>query len=351
MNLYLSHTSALECWRFVPRLRDSAGGCLRFSGPQDETSSPYPSAVDIERLRQSGFGFLSMPVHLAVGDTACRSRHKLAVSHVCSDALPDGSFVKVAEGVFAAAPELCIVNMASVYARPKLLELCFEFCGSYGLDPGSAKGFVKRDPLTSIAKLESALVTLKGVRGSAAVGRVLRYVLPGSESPMETVLALLLSLPSRFGGYGLPAPVLNHRVEVAGRARAMTDKSHLRCDLCWPEANLVCEYDSDWAHTGSDHIAVDASRRAALMYMGMQVVTATRLQVMCLSETDRIARVLAQRLGVSLRIRKSDWRQCQARLRAQLLSFARKTSDEYAGCGTNLSNAKVPNKGEVRPNF
>ena len=139
---------------------------------------------------------------------------------------------------------------------------------------------------------------------------------------METVVVLLLCLPTHFGGYGLPIPVLNYRVKVSGHALTITSKSHLRCDLCWPEFNLCVEYDSDWAHTGSDKIASDASRRIALTYLGMQVVTATRKQVKNSIEMDRVAVVLAQQLGVTLRTRKPDWRKVQMQLRAQLLDFS-----------------------------
>ena len=221
-----------------------------------------------------------------------------------------------------ASPSLLIVQLASGLPRPKLMERCFELCGRYRLMPANPKGFIKADPLISINEALQWITQLESVRGKAAARNALRYVHPNAESPMETVLVLILCLPTRFGGYGLPAPMLNYRIDMTGRAREMTDKSHVRCDLCWPDANLVAEYDSDWAHTGSERIASDASRRAALTYVGMHVVTITRKQIMNVIEMDRIAKVLALQLGVSLRTRKPDWRQAQLKLRGQLLDFS-----------------------------
>jgi very-short-patch-repair endonuclease len=96
-----------------------------------------------------------------------------------------------------------------------------------------------------------------GVIGSAELPRVLALANPLAESPMETRIRLALVLA------GLPAPVVQHRVQGFGR-------SH-RLDLAYPEVLLAIEYD------GADHLDPDRARRdlereALLTWLGWTVL-------------------------------------------------------------------------------
>ena len=143
--------------------------------------------------------------------------------------------------------------------------------------------------------------------GNSSCARGLRgTVLPNAASPMEARLGLMLSMPRRLGGYGLPPPRLNLRFDVEGEARRVSDKRFYRGDLCWEEARVALEYDdSDAAHTGSERIAADTKRRNALVYMGVTVLGVTRRQAFDFGELDKVACILAKLLGVTLRERRS----------------------------------------------
>ena len=78
--------------------------------------------------------------------------------------------------------------------------------------------------------------------------RALGFVMENAASPMETVLALLLCLPYRLGGYGIEKPQFNYRVDVPTHIRKLADRRYCECDLCWPGSNLAAEYDSARYH-------------------------------------------------------------------------------------------------------
>lgn len=281
-----------------------------------------PCASDVELLARGGFACLSMPVHLLVPRASDRRRLKRATCHACSEALVPGSILRIARDVCSASPELCFLHLASSLTLPRLVRLGFELCGSYRLSASNPAGFVKGDPLTSVAELGRFLEAAGSARGAVLAKRALGYVLDGSASPMETILVMLLCLPPRWGGYGLPAPRMNARVDVTKRARMASARGYYVCDLLWPAQNVAVEYDSDAYHTGAERIASDASRRNALSYLGIAVVTVTRAQVLDCGGMDKTARAIAKLLGKRLRFDDRTWKPARLALRRELLSFS-----------------------------
>ena len=109
---------------------------------------------------------------------------------------------------------------------------------------------------------------------------------------------MCLSLPCNLGGFGLPRPVLNHRLNLTRSEQVVAGRSFVKCDLYWENGNLGVEYDSDREHTGSDRISSDAARRGALAFANTTVITITRRQYNNLSQMTAIAKELAKLLGV-----------------------------------------------------
>ena len=137
---------------------------------------------------------------------------------------------------------------------------------------------------------------------------------------METAVQLLLCMPTRLGGYGLPMPQANVRLAVPVDLRRMAGRSEVVPDLVWPSARVVVEYDSDQNHVGAERIASDARRRSALLGMGFDVVTITNAQVRSVSEFDQLARMLAGLLGKRLSITRADFARKRDQARFLLLS-------------------------------
>lgn len=124
---------------------------------------------------------------------------------------------------------------------------------------------------------------------------------------MEVAAALLLCLPCALGGCGLPRPQLNRRIDIGLQGAAVTGSRFFRCDLYWPEKRVALEYDSNDHHLRADESAADSARRNALAFLGVSVVTMTTCHLYSPSETDRVVRVLARHLGITLRPRVASY--------------------------------------------
>ena len=323
----LSHDTALEYLR-----------ALGWRGVADSRLLPeFPADMHVRRLKPGGGGSvcgrrletllegklrgLVVPIDVLVDDPAERRNSSLLRCHVWNRPLPERSFIDIGDGVFVSAPELCFMQMCKNYEVTELVRLGYELTGSYSLmNRGCAWGlywlaastaddgegwpwsevradsaiwpniigwlrerhvptFCQRPPLVSIGRLRRYAELARGFYGRGRALRALKYVVPGSASPMETALVMLLCLPCSLGGYGLPLPVMNHHVGQNMPRDSIAGKEYYVCDLYWPDAGLDVEYDSDLCHTGPDRIADDSARRDALKELGVDVITVTWQQI------------------------------------------------------------------------
>ena len=207
------------------------------------------------------------------------------------------------------------MQMASVWSLPKLIELGYEFCGTYDVSNGQVRECL---PLTSVDKLLAYAESAGLVYGRKKALRALRYVSNGSASPRETILAMSLCLPYALGGYGLPMPSLNHRVNLNARARRIAGRKYLVCDLYWPDAKLDVEYDGE-LHVEAERVSKDSMRRDALLSMGIKVVTITNWQLNDGGELNALAHVAAECLGKRLRYKDPGFTRAHLALRNELL--------------------------------
>lgn len=145
------------------------------------------------------------------------------------------------------------------------------------------------------------------------------FVMENAASPMETVLALLLCLPYRLGGYGIEKPQFNYRVDVPTHIRKLADRRYCECDLCWPGSNLAAEYDSARYHLDPERQESDARRRGTLVSLGFTVLTVSRKQVMDGGAFNRLARQIANLTGKRLRYVDPEFTRAHLALREELL--------------------------------
>ena len=222
------------------------------------------------------------------------------------------------------SPEFCLLQMAEQLSLVRLIELGYELCGAYSIphpdDPiAPNRGFYKRKSLTSVNKLKTFLESIPGVNGHQKLFRSLRYILDGSASPMETKLAMFLTLPYMLGGYGFDLPELNKRIDLPKTARREFNKDFYVCDIFWPKEKIAVEYDSDQQHTGSDRIASDSKRRNVLTSLGIRVTSVTKQQLFSSVELDRIAKVISKQMNKRLFPSKNNFAAANRELRKQLL--------------------------------
>ncbi len=209
--------------------------------------------------------------------------------------------------------------MAQLLSFVDTIQLGFELCGTYAKGNAASEGVPARNPLTTPMHLRRYIERYHARSGTQRAVHALRYILPGSASPMETVLAMLLHLPKRYGGYGLPAPKLNYPVETTQTHFGERQARQRICDLIWPDKLVAVEYDSDLHHRDDQSIARDSIRRVELENANVSVVTVTRAQVFNLTRMDEVAGLLFKLLGVRFQKPSVHWRAEQRRLRDELI--------------------------------
>lgn len=316
MSILLSNISAMEFWRYAAHARrmPPASAWRVLNKPLGR-----PSCGEVASLAEGGFPFLSKPVHLLVESKIARCRCCGVRCHVAPSDFFWRHVVRLAKGIYVVPPATCFFELSSALPLPNAVETGFELCGQYACAIGGFDKLAKRPPLADVDDLRRAFERLGSTRGVGAARQAARFVRNGSRSPMETVTVVLLCLPVKLGGYGLPFPLMNAAVTISAKDRAFVKKSYYECDLYWPEAKFAIEYDSNLHHTGATRIAEDASRRTDLAYLGIEVATLTQQQVCDLREMDRVARLLAKRLGRRLRMERLNPSGVQDSLRNLLL--------------------------------
>lgn len=308
MDPVLSHISALEYWRSV-RI-----GSRSFRAVED--AIPLLDGVpNKDALAEPGPWWLSRPLHVLVGGSVTRRSSSQVASHVQSTPLPARSVLDTCNGFCVCSPELCFLQMATIMTLPKLIELAFEFCGTYDTNVDDVRSCM---PLTTVEKLAAFAERAGQIRGRVKALRALRYAANGSASPRETILTMVLSLPYVLGGYGIEMPLLNYRIDLGKREQRIAGRAYLVCDLYWPAAKLDVEYDGG-LHVDVDRVSKDSMRRDALVAMGITVLTVTNWQLNDGGELNGIAHVIAGRIGKQLRYRDPKFTQANRALRKELL--------------------------------
>lgn len=240
---------------------------------------------------------LSVPLQLIVWRREDRRRTAISQSYALNtqDGLHPGFLVE--RGLFVSTPEFTFVQMASVLDEEKLLFLGCELCGRYGMAPE----LFLREQSCSAQLLRSQASALRRVHGYRRALGIATRVLDGAASPMEVALALIMCEPRDCGGYGLEGLRLNASIPVRGRARNLWVDDHITPDIVWEEGKAIIEYDSALHHTAAERIASDALRRDVLIEMGYRVITVTATHMGNFHDLERIASIVASRLGTSVK--------------------------------------------------
>lgn len=313
-DVFYGYGTALAYWRTRqmdlasrrPPVRTDADLASRYAAAHAVRTGRFAGEDVLACLAPARFPEPEPPAHIVVPQVGVRSQSKLLACHVWRPPLPPDAFASLDPATHIASPPLCFVQMAALLDVGRLALLGLELCGGYALDPCDPKGFRRRDPLARREELLAATERCRGVRGVKRARRALAFVADGSASPMESAVVALLCAPRAIGGYGLPLPLLNHRIDLSGDSGAMSGSAFFSCDLFWPDGGVAVEYDSDMFHTGSERIARDSERRNALSYLGISVVTVTRRQVMSAVGCDRIAHLLEKHLGIAGRAERAS---------------------------------------------
>lgn len=330
MKLYIGYTTAAYAWlmaRMDGRELDGFSRCsaLNFCPATAQQARAFDT---------SPFEVEGLPIHVMVPEAELRCLPSLFTYHVCSFSFPDDAFVDVGGGLRLASPELCFLQMGTLMSLAEQIKLGNALCAlhSYAIEP-DGRNARRAVPLTTVARLRAFVLKAKGSRGYKQSLSALKHVVERVASPIENILAMLLCLPKKMGGYGFPKPIPNCQVPLSKEAAQIIGYDNCYCDLGWPDCRLDVEYDSDFEHTGSERIAKDARRRNALQMMGYQVNVIGRIQFNDVHGFDSEARAIAKALGVRFVKTTSQQMEKKIELRKRLVTWS---SGAYVNLDANL---------------
>lgn len=314
MSIFLHGHTAYSYWQRADSIAAEAAleNAVGNKMMLDASASPN----DVRRLAEL-FPEMPAPYHLLVCSTKSRRPLDEAVMHTCTQALPRRSYREIADNVYAPCPELCFLQMARRNDLLRLVRAGYRLCARYCVQRDSRDGTTvlrERAPITTPEAITKYLDRAESVHGAILARRASKHVLGNAASPPEIDLAMKLSLPHRLGGFGLPHPVLNKRIELQARVRGIADKQWHEADLLWPDAKLVIEYDSDQFHRESSRFDEDAAKRTTLESMGYRVITVTNAILKNPHSLERVALSASKQLGVRMRFQGRGFEEMQRAL-------------------------------------
>lgn len=233
--------SALEILRSSGRLAPEILEKPR-TGKVDGCGVP-PGAMLADDLAR--YGITSAPCHLLCEQKSGHAPRGVS-RHTHRSPLPSRALIALDRETLVASPELLFLELAASreFDDIEVLQIGYELCGTYVLDAGisSWDGFTNTDaPLTSAAKIKRFLERCTGLNGVKRARKLIEYVADGAHSPMETITALIVSLPHRFGGMGLGDIALNRCIKVSDGLRWV--------DILIKGSSVGLEYKGRKAHT------------------------------------------------------------------------------------------------------
>lgn len=298
-------------------------------------------------------GIRRRPIELLVPSKSSSSRGKLARFHVWTDFFPERSFVRVHQRVFVSTPYFTalqlamarrtdgltraeaeasareetrirnelgmaeqtasaedLVRWANIARFVRATQVLCDFMGTYRFvadeDKSSAADssiVYGTKPMVTSQTFDTYVQELGSSKGVMRAREVAKTAYARLASPMETMLALMLTLSVSMGGFGLPRPEVNVAVPGLGEAPLLVSQETIIADLCWSDQKLIVEYYGWDEHfgAGSRKVGDDMARANSLCALGWNVLQVTYEHVRTLAGVSLLARQVAHLLGVSLR--------------------------------------------------
>lgn len=296
--------------------------------PRRTRVTKVPASVEMSRARRLPPELSERSARLDLCVSRQSGRHFIdgATCHLMTGHYPVGSFFELGEGVLLPCPELTFLQMARVLDDDLLVLYGYELCGYFAHDVGE-HGFCNRPALTSVARIEGYLDRLERGRAERGEGvpwglrrarAALARVCDGAASPEEAVTSMVLTMPRRRGGYGLPCARLNACVPLRPRTARLFGIDEFVCDLSWDGRGLVAEFQGS-QHKPRSRSSYDRRKGNVLGEDGWTVVEVDRSMLGRAALMDEVAKSIA--VGLGLRWRRPDAKTAtrQARLRNRLL--------------------------------
>ncbi|GEM_PF-1309207 len=356
MAIFLSHESAIEMLCHLRADSDVRGDISGWNATCDkkllgnavhtkrglDAMSPHADRL-LERLTK--------PLHVLVAKKGHVTMSDVLHPHLWTGDVGRRAFIDLGNDVYLSSPAFVFLQMASRLSVVELIMLGMMFCGYYAPSPDfgrskhtqtldmpledlhkqmvcSSQSF-ELEPICSERTLSHFIERHPNVHGAKAARAALPWVRNNSASHMESALYLLLCLPVRMGGYGLPKPLLNPKVRIVQQS----GERICYPDLYWKTPSIDMEYASDWAHASVSANYLDSRRMTAIVCNDIDYLSITTGQLRRPTDVDDAARGLAKKLGHRIRNANSVWESKRAQLRQEVLPQDFERNAAFDGIG------------------
>lgn len=311
MTICICDISALEVYRSHGRLiPDLLEG--RRTSKLDDCGLPSPMALEDDLYP---LGARTQPYHLAFGNRNQAKQRSDILRRTYLAPLPKNAFIRIKKNVLISSPELLFIELAShkEYDEIDLALFGYELCGTYVLDEDddSWDGLISTAvSLTNKQRIARMVEGLAGRPGVARARKALELFADASNSPMETILALLVNLPHRLGGLGLGPIVMNKKVKTSTGDRWV--------DVYFEGCNVGLEYKGREPHS-IEKVGRDDRRQNKLVGSGVTILNVWYEDLKDAHLFSQLAQDIFNALGIRQRIRSRGFAQSQKLLRMRLM--------------------------------
>ena len=335
----LSHDTAIKFWlnsKHNPTLYSKVDSKML-----EKCCSFLPDIVAdssiINESKESGYlcspyaQYKNVALHLLLPNKSKRQNYAKVNNHVSSSEMPRSVLYKISDDVLVVSPEFALLQTCASKTIPEIVKIACELNATFSAvdyEPASsdiddthidqarfAGKLLQREPASSVESMNRLAESVVSFHGIKKFRRAVEHVPSGSAaSPMEISLALLLSLPSGYGGFGLPKPKFNADVLLSEDAAGIYGHSKCVCDLLWEERKVDIEYNSDAMHANTVQMLRDSERALALECDGYRVVSVTKQQLFDRARAMRVACQVGKMLGRRVRIQRKDFDVLQMQL-------------------------------------
>ena len=369
MAVIICNISALEYYRTPPQARDVqlSADCAGTRSLPSNIATPQTNASDaIIALHRNIYGRLkglSFPIHIATTSNQ-RFRAPQVKWHNLQRLSPS-DLVLVSEGMYVTSPVRTLFDLTRGQTRGAIAKLIMEFLGLYtsassnplisdainqlrsnnllttgtetlaayydtkgrpilfpsdhgkelpwtycGTSTKHASTLWKRRPLCTLDDLVEFARHMGGVSGIDVFQQAIAMVTPGSASPLESIIALLLGPSRRRGQEGIPKFYLNRQAAIPIDFVESLRSPVLVPDIGWFSENPrrllgCCEADGAEYHMPQDEkrrrFYDDSIRRTALAHICGTPITITYPQVTDLQKWDMVLNLIYRTLGLKPR--------------------------------------------------
>jgi len=286
MKKYFSHFTAAYHWN-IPHLNDVL------------------EKKDVNRYQDEEV------VEITVTEQSRKYKKQNHIIHACELPLPRGAVVWSNES-FVASPELVFLDLANNLDIHRLILLGLQMCSH---PPGN-----KSESVTTKRKLSSFLEKTRGFRGHEKAEYALQYIENGSASFMESMAFMILTLPHKYGGFGLKGACFNYEIEFGKTYGQSLRQKRCFVDLFYSQEKLAVEYDSFAYHHSPSAQSKDLLRATAIERQRIEVMRFSTIQLYDEKACREFAQNLAVRLGRRIRIRTPKFHKANNDLRDLLPS-------------------------------